>query len=68
VESDCLNLIHGLSKVDETHSLWAGILSEIKATCALIPSVKFQHVRREANLVAHELSKLALVQRQCIIW
>jgi hypothetical protein len=50
-----------------TRSSWQGILSEAKAICSLLPGVNFRHIRREANLVARELSQLARTQRQCVV-
>jgi ribonuclease HI len=67
VESDCLNLIHALRKTAESRSSWEGIITEAKAICRLLPGVYFQHIRREANRVAHELSQFAMTQQQCVV-
>jgi hypothetical protein len=55
VESDCSILVQALRK-EENRVAWAGVLMDIRATMQLLPKCKVQHVRREANQVAHNLA------------
>jgi hypothetical protein len=67
VASDCSNLIRALDKKEVARSSWEGILSEVQATCSLLPAYNFRHIRREANQVAHSLAQLAIRQQQCVV-
>jgi hypothetical protein len=46
-------------------SRWAGLIAKLKEVSQLLPELKFTHVRREVNHVAHDLAQLALRNQQC---
>jgi ribonuclease HI len=60
VESDCLMLIRTLQSQEENRSSWSGLIQEIKGVSMLLPECRFVHVKREANLVTHLLTRRAL--------
>jgi hypothetical protein len=57
LETDCSTLIQDIVKENESRSVLAGILSEIKAVGGHLPACKFTHVRRDANIVAHTCNR-----------
>jgi hypothetical protein len=42
-------------------------MDEIRAATQLLSDCKMNHVRREANEVAHDLAQRALKQRECVV-
>jgi hypothetical protein len=60
VEADCATLIHALGKVADSRSQWAGVITEIQVLGHLLPACRYDHIRREANQVAHALAQRAL--------
>jgi hypothetical protein len=60
-------LVQALRKEEENRATWAGVLRDIRATMQLVPKCKVQHVRREANQVAHNLTQWATRQQQCMV-
>jgi hypothetical protein len=42
-------------------------MDEISAAYQLLPDYKMNHVRREANEVAHVLAQRALKHRECVV-
>lgn len=43
------------------------MLREIRAACNLLPDVRLEVVRREANAVAHNLAMLARERQECVV-
>jgi ribonuclease HI len=64
VETDCESLVAALAGTMSKWSNWAGLISEIKEASQLLPQRRLVHARREANMVAHELAKLATRSHQ----
>jgi hypothetical protein len=59
IEADCNELVKALNSTDIMWARWAGIIAEIKAVCRLMPECNIVHVRKDSNLVADGLAKLA---------
>uniref|UniRef100_A0A8R7TCJ5 RNase H type-1 domain-containing protein n=1 Tax=Triticum urartu TaxID=4572 RepID=A0A8R7TCJ5_TRIUA len=57
VESDCLDLVNACTGVIELFGPSSAILVEIFAEAQHIAGISFQHCKRDANLVAHNLAK-----------
>jgi hypothetical protein len=58
-ESVCLTLVRALQEYED-RSAWAGVIAEIKRVANLLSGCRFNHVRRDANMVAHMLANHAL--------
>jgi hypothetical protein len=67
VESDCLALIKAVDASPSSRSAWAGIVDEIRAARNLLPECTMNHIRREANKVAHGLAQRAMSRRECVV-
>jgi hypothetical protein len=67
IETHCSVLVQALKKDVNMRARWAGLISEIKDRCRLLPDCKIEHTRREANQVAHALAQLARSKRQCML-
>jgi hypothetical protein len=67
VEADCLSMISALWQGSDSRRLWEGVLWEIKAACNLLLDFRLVVVRREANEVAHNLAKLTLARKECVV-
>jgi hypothetical protein len=67
VESDCLALVKAVSDRHSSRATWEGMMDEIRAATQLLSDCKMNHVRREANEVAHDLAQRALKQRECVV-
>lgn len=57
VESDCSQLIDGLRSAAPTRASWVGILKDIWAVGALLPEIAFSKIKRDANMIAHNLAQ-----------
>jgi hypothetical protein len=67
VEADCLLMTGALRTGTDSRGPWAGVLREIRAACNLLPDYSLTVARREANEVAHNLAKLALARKECVV-
>jgi hypothetical protein len=67
VESDCQMLIKAAEAMTEDRSQWSGLVEEIKAACQLLPAYRFKHVKRDGNVVAHQLAQQAIKHRECVV-
>jgi hypothetical protein len=66
-EGDSLNVVSAHNNEDPCWS-FGQIIEDIKAKIQDIPSVRVQHVPREANNVAHSLAKVAVSQMLDKFW
>jgi hypothetical protein len=57
VESDCLSMIGALQQGSNSRRLGAGALWEIHAACNLLSDFRLEALRREDNVVAHDVAK-----------
>jgi ribonuclease HI len=57
LESDNITCIRSLSSDEWNHSSWAPWISDLREYMSRINQIKFQHVKRSQNPVAHELSQ-----------
>jgi ribonuclease HI len=62
LEGDSLNVVSALNKEEPCWSSFGHITEDIRAKLQDIPSIRVQHVPREANKVAHLLSKATVSQ------
>ncbi|TVU07862.1 hypothetical protein EJB05_41234, partial [Eragrostis curvula] len=67
VESDCQNVVAPLNSGLPDKSL-VFLLREIKSSSLVLPDVSFQTVKRERNVIAHELSQLAKRNVHTAVW
>lgn len=58
VESDCLSLVSRLNKAALYFTELDNLLEDILLACSRLVSVQWLHVKREGNIVAHNLAKL----------
>jgi hypothetical protein len=68
VESDCLTTVKYLQSPSTQRSLSAFILAETLQAAEGLPSIRFQHVGRDKNRVAHELAQLARMLSHSAVW
>lgn len=68
VESDSEKVIQMLTHSEKNNSEMDLIGREIGFLAARLTYVSFRHVRRQANLVAHALAKMAVDEEQTGIW
>jgi ribonuclease HI len=59
LESDCLSVIKNLAKLEDQRAKSVFIIRESLEAAARCPMVVFNHVKRERNLVAHQLAQMA---------
>jgi hypothetical protein len=64
---DCQVLAQRLASPMTDRSAWVGTVTEIRAACNLMPQFRVMHVCREANTVAHELAKMGMQKRDCVV-
>jgi len=62
LEGDSLIVVSALNKEEPYWSSFGHIIEDIRAKLQNIPSVRVQHVSRDANKVAHVLAKAAVSQ------
>jgi ribonuclease HI len=62
LEGDSLIVVSALNKEEPCWSSFGHIIEDIRAKLQDIPSVRVQHVPRDANKVAHVLAKAAISQ------
>jgi hypothetical protein len=67
VESDCLTLVWVVHDQQLSHAAWAGIVAEIRAAKQSLPECSVNHIRRDANGVAHELAQRAIRSHECVV-
>lgn len=68
VESDCLQLINACTGDTELFDPFSATLAEIFAKAQAIDGISFQHCKRDANLVAHNLEKHSYESKSVIFW
>ncbi|KAL5769659.1 hypothetical protein ACOSP7_013813 [Xanthoceras sorbifolium] len=69
IESDCAQVIKLLNDNNVVLSDIGLVLSDIHEILRLFSSsISFVHVRRNGNLVAHSLAKLAISKVDCFVW
>ncbi|CAN6215731.1 unnamed protein product, partial [Urochloa humidicola] len=68
IESDCSTVINAACKPGADKSQWAFIINNLKHVSRLLPKVVFQAVRREKNVIAHELAQLAKRTMHSAVW
>ena len=67
VETDCARLIQALEAKEDRSSI-RFLLAEIKDQAQLLPEWRVDKVKRECNLVAHELAHLARRNIHTAVW
>ena len=68
IESDSLELVQACNRKIEICSPHAAVLAESFMYASSMDEVVFQHCRREANEVAHQLAKKVYESRENFIW
>ena len=68
LEGDSINIIKALQSDDESLSPYGHILSSAKSMVVAGSSIKYSHVGRSGNNVAHNLAKHARHVRGCSVW
>lgn len=68
IESDCLGIVHALNSTTLPDNYVGLILEEVRHLASKLTSCVFSHVRREANSLAHELSRYALISVNGNVW
>jgi ribonuclease HI len=68
LESDCSTVINFLMSPDVQRSQSAFTISETRQAAEGLPSIKFKHVGREQNRVAHELAQLGRRLSHNAVW
>jgi hypothetical protein len=63
-EADYLSLVKAIKGGGGDWAPWGGIISKIISTSNLLLACKFDHVRREANEVAHILARRGLQTKE----
>jgi hypothetical protein len=67
-ESDCLSALQLLSKQGEQRSSSMFLVKEICDTARRMTSLRFHHVKRDQNVVAHELAQFAKRLFHSAVW
>ena len=68
LESDCSRAIKYLSNPEEQRTSSAFVIREAKELAGSLPEILFKHVKREQNVVAHELAQLASQLFHSPVW
>jgi hypothetical protein len=68
LEGDAQEVVEGLSKDGICRGSYGNVLNDAKFLLTHVPDWRVKHVRRTANMVAHRLAKLALVQGENRVW
>ncbi|KAK1585196.1 hypothetical protein QYE76_017669 [Lolium multiflorum] len=68
VEADALELIQACNGDVDINSPYAAILADCFQKAKEMEEITFLHCHREANQVAHELAKLAYINRENRVW
>ena len=67
VESDCARIVQAL-QAEEDRSALSFILLEAKDHARMLPQWRIAKVKRECNIVAHELAALAWRNTHSAVW
>jgi len=67
-KSDCTSVIQVVCRLGVDKSQLAFIVNDIKHVSRMLAEVRFQHVRREQNEIAHELAQLAKCTSHSAVW
>jgi hypothetical protein len=65
VESDCVAVINKANSVEKDRSQTSSITADIQRLASMLPDVKFRHIDREQNKLAHELARFSRVSASC---
>jgi ribonuclease HI len=68
LESDCSTVIRYLENPKSQRTAYGFIIQEAVEASRKLPKVVFQHIGRESNVLAHELSQLAVRLNHSAVW
>ncbi len=68
VEGDSINIVKALSQAETNYTLYGHIINDTKFVSQLLVSVKFLHVYRDGNKVAHSLAQRARCNQPFQVW
>lgn len=68
LQSDCSRVVASLTSIKEDRSEIGFLIQEAKELMAIMPQVKVQKVRREQNIISHELANLARRDVHTAVW
>jgi ribonuclease HI len=68
IESDCATVIAATLKPGKNRSQLAFIMEELKHASSVLAEVRYIAVRREQNVVAHELARLVKCTTHSVVW
>jgi hypothetical protein len=68
LEGDALEVVKALSRVDEDMGNFGNLIGETSILLRNYDRLAVNHVRREGNMVAHNLAKLAVSHPQNQVW
>jgi hypothetical protein len=66
-ETNYSGLVKSLRSGGKSIARWAGIIDEIINISNLLPACKFEHIRREANKVAHQPARRGLEKKEWVV-
>ena len=67
-ESDCLRVIQALQWSGRCKTLFGHIIEEAKSLGCTLRHCSFQHVRRDGNKLAHNLTRRAVLSADTNVW
>ena len=68
VEGDSTTIVKALSQSKTHYTFYGHIINDIKFASQLLVSVKFMHVKRDGNKVAHSLARRARCNQPFQVW
>jgi ribonuclease HI len=68
VEGDSITIVKALSQSESHYTFYGHIINDIKFASQLLVSVKFMHVKRDGNKVAHSLARRARGNQPFQVW
>jgi hypothetical protein len=68
VESDCATAIAATLKPGKNRSQLTFIMEELKHASSVLAEVRYKVVRREQNVVTHELAQLVKRTTHSVVW
>ena len=68
VETDCIGVVQGINNPAASKSIFGHYFTAIRDQVQQLEDISFSYTKREANVPAHRLSKLAILADDSCIW